>query len=229
MDNECCAKCKYYHRLKNNFKVGEGFEESHCCDVLLHLPKDESEGWVQEVTPQDRCEMYKEKDHIADADKMIEPTTKNNLVDGKDNNVTSTDCISRQEAIDTIRQLYLDLATQKYVIDLLKVLPSVAPQESKEITLEDVKGYCKPRCLTIITNEQLYELTHPKIKAPEQEPRKGEWLRMSDLSEQEDDRYKCSRCGNVIHHKSKMYLYTFNSWCGRCGCDNDWRKCIEGN
>lgn len=50
--------------------------------------------------------------------------------------------------------------------------------------------------------------------------RKGEWLRMSDLSEQEDDRYKCSHCGNVIHYKDKMDLYTFNSWCGRCGSDN---------
>ena len=53
-----------------------------------------------------------------------------------------------------------------------------------------------------------------------QKPIKGEWLRMSDLSEQEDDRYKCSRCGNVIHYKDKMNLYTFNSWCGRCGSDN---------
>lgn len=50
--------------------------------------------------------------------------------------------------------------------------------------------------------------------------RKGQWLRMSDLSEQEDDRYKCSHCGNVIHHKNKMDLYTFNSWCGRCGSNN---------
>lgn len=50
--------------------------------------------------------------------------------------------------------------------------------------------------------------------------RKGQWLRMSDLSEQEDDRYKCSHCGNVIHYKNKMDLYTFNSWCGRCGSDN---------
>lgn len=58
------------------------------------------------------------------------------------------------------------------------------------------------------------------IKALEQEPRKGEWLRMSDLSEQEDDRYKCSHCGNVIHHKNERNLYTFNSWCGRCGSDN---------
>lgn len=51
-------------------------------------------------------------------------------------------------------------------------------------------------------------------------PRKGEWLRLSDLPEQEDYRYKCSCCGNVINHKSKMDLYTFNSWCGRCGSDN---------
>lgn len=58
------------------------------------------------------------------------------------------------------------------------------------------------------------------IKALEQEPRKGEWLRMSNLSEQEDDRYKCSHCGNVVHYKDKMTLYTFNSWCGRCGSDN---------
>lgn len=50
--------------------------------------------------------------------------------------------------------------------------------------------------------------------------RKGQWLRMSDLSEQEDDRYKCSHCGNVVHYKDKMDLYTFNSWCGRCGSDN---------
>lgn len=58
------------------------------------------------------------------------------------------------------------------------------------------------------------------IKALGHKPRKGEWLRMSDLSEQEDDRYKCSRCGNVLHYKNKMDLYTFNSWCGRCGSDN---------
>lgn len=56
--------------------------------------------------------------------------------------------------------------------------------------------------------------------ATPQKPRKGERLRMSDLSEQEDDRYKCSRCGNVIHYKNEMDLYTFNSWCGRCGSDN---------
>ena len=51
-------------------------------------------------------------------------------------------------------------------------------------------------------------------------PKTGRWIRMSDLSEQEDDRYQCSYCGNVVHHKNKMNLYTFNSWCGRCGSNN---------
>ena len=66
-------------------------------------------------------------------------------------------------------------------------------------------------------NEKVIEMLEELPPITPQEPRKGEWLRMSDLSEQEDDRYKCSRCENVIHHKNKMDLYTFNSWCGRCG------------
>lgn len=47
----------------------------------------------------------------------------------------------------------------------------IMEQEPRKITLEDVKEYCKPRCLTIIDNELLYELTHPKIKTLEQEPK----------------------------------------------------------
>ena len=59
-----------------------------------------------------------------------EPTTKNDL--GVDAAVVPfLDTISRQEAIDTIRQLYLDLASQKAVIDILKVLPSVTPIRPK--------------------------------------------------------------------------------------------------
>ena len=60
----------------------------------------------------------------------------------------------------------------------------------------------------------------PLVELPEKHLLRGEWLRMSDLSETDDNRYKCSRCGNVIHHKSRMDLYTFNRWCGRCGSDN---------
>ena len=49
----------------------------------------------------------------------------------------------------------------------------------------------------------------------------GKWLRMSDLPEDKDDRYKCSNCGNVVHHSNGVNLYTFNSWCGACGSLNN--------
>ena len=69
-------------------------------------------------------------------------------------------------------------------------------------------------------SDDVNEALNIAIEELKKEPRKGHWLRMSDLSEQKDDRYKCSRCGNVVHHTNKMNLYTFNSWCGRCGSDN---------
>lgn len=70
--------------------------------------------------------------------------------------------------------------------------------------------------------DEIREIKRELKKLPSAQPERptGKWLRMSDLSEKDDNRYKCSRCGNVIHHKSRMDLYTFNSWCGRCGSDN---------
>ena len=48
----------------------------------------------------------------------------------------------------------------------------------------------------------------------------GKWLRLSDLPENEDTRYECPRCGNVVNYKSRIDLYTFSRWCGRCGSYN---------
>lgn len=56
---DCCVNCKYYHRMKHNFEVNKGFEESHCCDVLM---KGEPGGWIQEVAPNDMCEMFTRKE-----------------------------------------------------------------------------------------------------------------------------------------------------------------------
>ncbi len=48
-----------------------------------------------------------------------------------------------------------------YSIDeIIDAVIKALEQEPREITLDDVKGYCMPRNLTIITNELLYELTH---------------------------------------------------------------------
>lgn len=95
------------------------------------------------------------------------------------------------------------------------VVDCISRKAALDITWHD-PSYSDPLNVLTEVRDKIKEL--PSVTP--QEPRKGEWLRMSDLSEQEDDRYKCSRCGNVIHHKNKMDLYTFNSWCGRCGSDN---------
>lgn len=83
-------------------------------------------------------------------------------------------------------------------------------------------------CADMLMNEGDSEVVMEWVfDAPSVTPahKKGQWLRMSDLSEQEDDRYQCSRCRNVVHYKDKMDLYTFNGWCGRCGSSN--RREIE--
>lgn len=61
VDMECCSECKYFHKLKHNFKQGEGFEESYCCNVLVH-----GDGWIQEVTPTSMCEMFTRKERTND-------------------------------------------------------------------------------------------------------------------------------------------------------------------
>ena len=62
MTEERCEKCAYFHRLKHNFETGTGFEESNCCDVLLHIPdsKGDTKPWVQEVSRLGMCEMFTE-------------------------------------------------------------------------------------------------------------------------------------------------------------------------
>ena len=152
--------------------------------------------------------------------------TKNDLV---------VDCISRQQA-----QTEIEMNASRYTIarerggigqvewsdQLIKVsdavniirnLLPVTPQEPQSFKwCTDCKEYNQEKHCCY----RYSKVIRDTVEEIEQDPRKGEWLRMSDLSEQEDDRYKCSRCGNVIHHKNKMDLYTFNSWCGRCGSDN---------
>ncbi len=100
------------------------------------------------------------------------------------------DCISRQAVCDTT------------------VCEGISCNECSFNTCEDGQSGC-------LLKERISKL--PSVTP---QPNTGHWLRMSDLSEQLDDRYKCSRCGNVVHHTNKMNLYTFNRWCERCGSDN---------
>ena len=60
---ECCNNCEFMHRLKHNFEQGKGFHESYACDVLMHID-DGTDGWIQEVCPQDMCEMFTHKKRV---------------------------------------------------------------------------------------------------------------------------------------------------------------------
>ena len=63
-----CDKCKFCRKLKHNFKVGEGFEETLCCIMLLAIDEaekgkfeNESQPWVQQVESDSYCEMFTKK------------------------------------------------------------------------------------------------------------------------------------------------------------------------
>lgn len=51
---ERCENCVSRLPLKHNFKKSVGFEQSWCCVLLLG----EENGWVQEVSPNGRCECF---------------------------------------------------------------------------------------------------------------------------------------------------------------------------
>lgn len=52
--SECCANCKHWKRLKHNFVVGKGFEESHCCVVFV-------DDFILETKENGMCEMFTAK------------------------------------------------------------------------------------------------------------------------------------------------------------------------
>ena len=60
---------------------------------------------------------------------------------------------------------------------------------------------------------------HTLTSSPTPSRPTGYWMRMSDMNETEDDRYQCSYCGNIVHHRDKVSLYTYNSFCGACGAN----------
>lgn len=55
-DDERCEDCVFMVDLRHNFT--DGFEESYCC---IHFPLCYREGYVVEVSLNDRCECFKRR------------------------------------------------------------------------------------------------------------------------------------------------------------------------
>lgn len=96
---------------------------------------------------------------------------------------------------------------------VLEGLASIAKAKAKSDAQKSLMGR------VMFFTEQLPSVT------PQQ--RSGRWERMSDLPNDVDDRFECSRCGNIVHHRSVMDLRTFSRWCGRCGSYNDYKMEVE--
>jgi len=80
------------------------------------------------------------------------------------------DAISRQKALDTVDNLKIVIANnlpeliyKSSVLKLLHELPPVQP-EQKEITMEDVKAYCEPRNLVVLTKELFDQMNNTADK-----------------------------------------------------------------
>lgn len=67
--------------------------------------------------------------------------------------------MTREEAIQVLKDWdgYFIGHSSDDVNEALNMAIEELKKEPKEITFDDVQRYCKPRCLTIITNELLYQ------------------------------------------------------------------------
>lgn len=54
---EQCSNCIYYRRLKHNFELRKGFEDSNCCIVWTKI-EDGENAFIVEVDEYDMCEMF---------------------------------------------------------------------------------------------------------------------------------------------------------------------------
>ena len=116
------------------------------------------------------------------------------------------DTISRRAAIDALDKRFDNVPMEQTAEILmlrkdLRELPSAQP----EITEDDVKEYCRKRCLIVVTSD-LYDEMMKRWSQPERE--KGKWI---DVKCGTVSLWACSKCGEV-------YAENFH-YCPNCGAD----------
>lgn len=120
--------------------------------------------------------------------------------------------ISKQRAIDAMLQLQREDEEMygaripegfdgERAAEKLKELPVEQP----EITLEQVEEYCRPRCLSIITDDLLYYLEHGYREQV------GRWIWIKDANGK--NCHQCSECGHIQSKDSSR------NFCPSCGAD----------
>lgn len=70
-------------------------------------------------------------------------------------------CFSKEQEWIDFRASWGSNGQRDLIIKFIESLPAIE-LKPKGITYDDVVKYCAPRCLTIITNELFFKLTHTK-------------------------------------------------------------------
>ena len=109
---------------------------------------------------------------------------------------TTSDLISRQQAIDALDCI-------NGVEEVLRSLPSIQPEPADE----QVKEYCKRRCLHIVTND-FFRMAQPEQK-------EGHWIEKDGFDG--DTYYDCSVCGNSWTTIDGTPMNNDMNYCPKCG------------
>lgn len=134
-----------------------------------------------------------------------------------EDNDMQDDLIYRQAAIDHWRSI-IDATNEdsiysmgfvdglEFCINHLSTMPSA----QSEVTEEDVKEYCRKRCLSIVDSALL-----KKYASAQPEQKKGQWIHKGGGS------FICSDCGELVglntyrsERAGEIFLY-----CPHCGAD----------
>lgn len=110
--------------------------------------------------------------------------------------------------------------------DIEKVIEAIEncnDRDSRDCKKCQFKGKDTHDCAGELMSNALALLKEQQAEIERIKRQTGEWKRMSDLPIDKDDQFECSNCGNVVHYKDRVNLYTFNDFCGRCGSYNGFK------
>ena len=131
----------------------------------------------------------------------------------KDTNVPTNDCISRQAAIDEIKEIYEwhDNVTKERIIEHFKQLPSAQPERPFEI--QDILDYLDTVLHPIVSPEHwnVYSELHNMISTLPAAERTGRWIIDKEFS----NIGRCSFCGDRWGSVDQM------NYCPSCGARMD--------
>ena len=117
------------------------------------------------------------------------------------------DTISRQEVLHELD--WCDYELKDWQRCKLKTMVRDIPSAQPEITEDDVKEYCRKRCLVVVTSD-FYNAMYRRWVIAQPQRKKGNWV-WNQYNKPNIGNYHCSVCRNIAIEK-----YAF---CPNCGAD----------